>query len=181
MPRASSRHADVFPCVIVVAPPDGGRARPKSPHACQIPRDLVRPGRLSEQVAELSFPLPRAAFSRAAWVIEPPEVGALLDKIRRAGLPLREVADCSPLYGIKTGFNEAFLVDTGTRDALVAADPGCAEIIMPYLRGQDINRWACLLGRTMDDLLAVAGSRSRRYPSVLAHLATLSCPPRAAA
>jgi hypothetical protein len=46
-----------------------------------------------------------------------------------------------PLYGIKTGFNQAFLIDTATRDGLVRADPKCAEIIKPYLRGQDIERW----------------------------------------
>jgi hypothetical protein len=37
--------------------------------------------------------------------------------------------------------NEAFLIDTATRERLVAADPICAEIIKPYLRGQDIDRW----------------------------------------
>lgn len=46
-----------------------------------------------------------------------------------------------PLYGIKTGLNEAFLIDTPTRDRLVRDDPKCAEIIRPYLRGQDIERW----------------------------------------
>ena len=64
-----------------------------------------------------------------------------MDKIRRAGVPLEEYAGVSPQYGIKTGYNEAFLIDTPTRDALVAADPNCAEIIKPYLRGQDIERW----------------------------------------
>lgn len=131
---------DVFPCVVVARRPDLGEP-PATTEACQIPRDLVRLDRVSEQVKELSFPLPRAAFSRSAWVIERPEVGALLDKIRRAGVPLRDFAGVSPLYGIKTGLNEAFLIDTPTRDALVADDPGCAEIIKPYLRGQDIDRW----------------------------------------
>ena len=73
-------------------------------------------------MAELSFPLPRAGFSRSAWVIEPPAVGALLDKIRRAGVPLREYAGVSPLYGIKTGDNEVFAIRTETRDALGSVD-----------------------------------------------------------
>lgn len=74
-------------------------------------------------------------------MLEPPEVQALLTKIRRNGVPLSEYAGMKPLYGIKTGFNEAFLIDTPTRDRLVAEDSGCAEIIKPYLRGQDIERW----------------------------------------
>ena len=35
------------------------------------------------------------AFARAPWVVEPPEARALLDTIRRAGAPLREVAGAS--------------------------------------------------------------------------------------
>ena len=45
------------------------------------------------------------------------------------------------LSGIKTGFNEAFLIDTPTKEALVAADPKSASLFKPYLRGQDIDRW----------------------------------------
>ena len=47
-----------------------------------------------------------------------------------------------PFYGIKTGLNEAFLIDTPTHERLVREDPRSAEIIKPYLRGQDIKRWA---------------------------------------
>ncbi len=51
-----------------------------------------------------------------------------------------------PYRGVLTGFNEAFLVDTPTRDRLVAADPASAEIIKPYLRGQDVQRWSAPYG-----------------------------------
>ena len=132
--------ADVFPCVIVVRRPDGPDP-PEETEVCQIPRDVVRLDRVSQDVSDMAFPLPRASFTRQAWQLDPPEVAALMDKIRRAGVPLKDYAGVSPQYGIKTGFNEAFLIDTPTRDALVAADPKCAEIIKPYLRGQDIERW----------------------------------------
>ena len=132
--------ADVFPCVIVTRRPDSPDP-PDTTEVCQIPRDVVRLDRVSQQVSDLAFPLPRASFTRQGWQLDPPEVAALMDKIRRAGVPLKEYAGVSPHYGIKTGFNEAFLIDTPTRNALVAADPKCAEIIKPYLRGQDIERW----------------------------------------
>lgn len=41
-----------------------------------------------------------------------------------------------------TGLNEAFLIDTATKDRLVREDPASAEVIKPYLRGQDIKRWS---------------------------------------
>jgi hypothetical protein len=44
-------------------------------------------------------------------------------------------------YGIKTGFNEAFIVDRATRDRLVKQDPASAEVIKPLLQGQDLRPW----------------------------------------
>jgi hypothetical protein len=48
-------------------------------------------------------------------------------------VPLADFVGAKPMYGIKTGLNEAFLIDDATRTALVRDDPGCAEIIVPYL------------------------------------------------
>jgi hypothetical protein len=96
---------------------------------------------LSRQVAAEGFAMPRDRLGAAAWTLEAPGVVALLEKIRRLGVPLKEYAGAVPLMGIKTGFNEAFLLDTATKERLVAADPKSADLFRPYLRGQDINRW----------------------------------------
>ena len=74
-----------------------------------------------------------------------------------------------PLYGIKTGLNEAFLIDTPTRDQLVKDDPGCTDIIKRYLRGQDIERWRA----PWSDLWMIFARRGiniDHYPSVKRHL-----------
>ena len=44
-------------------------------------------------------------------------------------------------YGIKTGFNEAFIIDDQTKDALIAEDPRSEDILKPVLRGRDIKRF----------------------------------------
>ena len=44
-------------------------------------------------------------------------------------------------YGVKTGFNEAFIIDEEKRDALIATDPNSIKIIKPVLRGRDIKRY----------------------------------------
>jgi len=134
--------ADVFPSVLVVKKPEPGAAAPDEFAVAVIPRDEVPEKGLEAAVAAATFRMPRAAFTREAWALEPPPVMALLAKIRDRGIPLAEYAAVRPIYGIKTGLNEAFLVDTPTRNRLVHDDPGCAEIIKPYLRGQDIQRWS---------------------------------------
>lgn len=45
-------------------------------------------------------------------------------------------------YGIKTGFNEAFVIDGAKRDELIKKDPKSAEIIKPILRGRDVQKYA---------------------------------------
>lgn len=61
-------------------------------------------------------------------------------KIEAAGKPLGEW-EVSINYGIKTGCNDAFIIDGATKDKLVAEDPKSAELIRPILRGRDIKRY----------------------------------------
>lgn len=65
----------------------------------------------------------------------------LLEKIRAAGTPLGKFVEGRFYYGIKTGLNEAFVVDRETRDRLIAEDPKSAELLKPFLRGRDVRRW----------------------------------------
>lgn len=44
--------------------------------------------------------------------------------------------------GIKTGFNEAFIIDEAKKDELLKKDSKNAEIIKPYLRGRDVKRYS---------------------------------------
>ncbi len=86
-------------------------------------------------------------LSANAYTLQAPEILALKKKIEQIGTPLKDW-DIRINYGIKTGFNEAFIIDTAKRDELIAADPKSAEIIKPVLRGRDIkayqHHWAGL-------------------------------------
>ncbi|GAB6010178.1 TaqI-like C-terminal specificity domain-containing protein, partial [Dysgonomonas reticulitermitis] len=62
------------------------------------------------------------------------------EKIESVGVPLRNW-DIQINYGIKTGFNEAFIIDGKTKDELITKSSKNAEIIRPILRGRDIKRY----------------------------------------
>ncbi len=104
--------ADVFPSAITVRKPLPGEDPAGEAQVCVIPRDAVPEKGLAAAVDTATYPLPRACFTKESWSLEPPDLMALLNKIRRNGVPLREYAGASPMYGIKTGFNEAFLPAT---------------------------------------------------------------------
>jgi hypothetical protein len=89
----------------------------------------------------IGFELDRSALNADGWTLEGTGVMALLGKIRAAGNPLGEHVNGKFYYGIKTGFNEAFVIDRATRDQLISEDKKSAELIKPWLRGQDIKRW----------------------------------------
>ena len=83
-------------------------------------------------------------------------------------------------YGIKTGCNEAFIIDGTTKDRLIAEDPKSAEIIRPILRGRDIKRYgyefadkwliATHNGYKGDNGVYVSRINIKDYPAIKAHL-----------
>ena len=74
------------------------------------------------------------------WVILSSAELNLKRKIEEVGKPLKDW-DINIYYGIKTGCNEAFIIDAAKREQLIAQDPKSAEIIKPILRGKDIKRY----------------------------------------
>ena len=85
-------------------------------------------------------PYPQATMGAGSWELENPALRALRKKIRSDRKTLKEVYG-SPLYGIKTGLNAAFVIDTPTKEQLCAQDPRSAEFLKPFLEGKDLKRW----------------------------------------
>jgi SAM-dependent methyltransferase len=82
----------------------------------------------------------RSRLTGRSWQLEEDRLARLREKIVKGRKTLGDVHG-QPLYGIKTGLNDAFIVDTGTRDRLVARDPKSSELLKPFLRGENIKRW----------------------------------------
>ncbi len=100
----------------------------------ELPKDLVA------DFEENARPMPRSRLGSGAWRFEDEPLARLRDKIAAGRQTLGEVYG-PPLYGIKTGLNEAFVIDRVTRDRLVAADPHSEELLIPFLRGENVKRW----------------------------------------
>ncbi|MBK6327420.1 MAG: Eco57I restriction-modification methylase domain-containing protein [Chloroflexi bacterium] len=108
------------------------------------------------------FKMPQSALTADGWRLEQREVLALLAKLRSAGTPLGEYVQGRFYRGILTGLNEAFVVDRATRDRLIAEHPSSAELLKPYLRGQDIKKWQ----PGFDDqyLIRIESSANKKHP-----------------
>ena len=86
-------------------------------------------------------------FSSESWVILSPIEQSIKRKIEAVGTPLKDW-DIQINYGIKTGLNDAFIINTEKRDEILAncltedERARTAELIRPILRGRDIKRYA---------------------------------------
>lgn len=94
----------------------------------------------ADAFADAAKPFPQEALGRESWELEGDALRALRAKITANKPTLKEVYG-SPLYGIKTGLNEAFVIDTPTKERLCAEDPRSAELLKPFLEGRDLKRW----------------------------------------
>jgi hypothetical protein len=101
-------------------------------------------------------------LTRDGWRLQPPSVLRLLEKLRKAGTPLGKYVNGQLYWGIKTGLNEAFVVDRATRDRLIAEHPSSAEVLKPFLRGRDVKRWR--LDYQDLYLIKIESSENREHP-----------------
>jgi hypothetical protein len=92
--------------------------------------------------------LPESAFRGANWVLADCTTADRLEKMERAGVPLGEYVNGRIYYGIKTGFNKAFVIDGAKRAELIAADPRSEEIIKPL---RSVTTYASGASRTATD------------------------------
>ena len=160
--------ADVFPCIIVAEKPTS-EAKPKTARLCTIPREQLRIDDLSVQIEKEGAAMDVEQLAVDSWQLEPQAVSGLIQKIRSTGKPLKSFAGVKPLRGIVTGCNEAFLIDSKTRDDIIKADPKSGEIIHPYLRGQDVSRWQSEWEQTWI-IFTRRGIDIEAYPGVKTHL-----------
>jgi hypothetical protein len=75
-----------------------------------------------------------------SWVVLAKERQRIKTMVEEQGVSLEEW-DIQINYGIKTGFNDAFYISSEQRQAMIAKDPACDEIIVPLLRGRFVERY----------------------------------------
>ncbi len=130
--------------------------------------------------------------TKDSWVILSPIEQSIKQKIEAAGIPLKDW-NISINYGIKTGFNDAFIISGAKRDEILAncktdeEQHKTAELIRPILRGRDIKRysynWADLwliyipwhFPLQWDQTIQGASEKAeyefqKQYPAVYSHL-----------
>ena len=124
---------------------------------------------LPEVVKEKGKILDQKHLEDSGWSVESGEANALLNKLRGKGTPLGEYIKGQFYMGIKTGLNEAFVVDGDTRNRLIAEHPSSAEVLKPFLRGRDVRQWQ-VNPPNLWLIFAHWGIQIDDYPAIKKHL-----------
>jgi len=109
------------------------------------------------------------------WILTSNKKNNLLEKIKNNGIPLAKLG-LNINRGIITGFNEAFIIDTETKEKLCKEDSKNEEIIKPLLRGRDIlpygynwdNLWLINTHNGYKNIASI--NVEKNYPYIFKHL-----------
>ena len=125
--------------------------------------------RLHEAFQERSFTMDVCDLPFDGWALALLEPLKLLKKLQQAGTPLGEYVDGGFHMGVKTGYNDAFIINESVRRQLIAADAKSGELIKPVLRGGDLKKWKT--GSTGDYLIFTRhGTDIGQYPVIKQYL-----------
>ena len=113
--------------------------------------------------------LPPGAIDGERWLLTDAKTAELIKKMESVGVPLGEYVKGKIYYGIKTGFNKAFIIDGEKREELISEDARSAEIIKPLIVGDDVRKWR--INRKDRWLIFTKhGIDINQYPSIKEHL-----------
>ena len=107
-------------------------------HHVKLPEDIAL---LLTQRRRTRYPKTQKVLDADGKPLESPNVVNLRAQLRDAGMPLGEYIKAKPSFGINTAPSETFVVDQTTRDELIAAHPSSADVLKPFLHGQELRRW----------------------------------------
>ncbi|NQV23792.1 MAG: N-6 DNA methylase [Rhodopirellula sp.] len=97
-----------------------------------------------------------------AWELETDDVRTLKHKLKVAGSSLGSFSKAEIRRGILSGLISAFVIDSATRDQLIASDEKSQELIRPFRKGSQIRPWH--IEDTDAFLLAIKSSGNHVWP-----------------
>ncbi|MDE0087412.1 MAG: Eco57I restriction-modification methylase domain-containing protein, partial [Candidatus Poribacteria bacterium] len=151
--------AAVDTCIVLVE-----RCLPAANHAVRAVtlRETSDNFNVREAFQAQAFPISIAQLSSEEWTVAHPNTLALLENLQSTGRSFNETIQGKFYFGIKTGCNDAFIINAATRDYLIAEDADSHEIIKPLLRGRDLRRWEAVFAD--EYLIAIASSANNEWP-----------------
>lgn len=129
------QNATTYPCILSVAKGKAGGVFA----ATQV--KTVEFVNLNEYVEQNKYKVRQAGLEDNGWSLSSEIKQKVLAKLRLNSIPLGDYVKGEVYLGVKTGLNEAFIIDGITKKKLIQEDPRSKDLIKPFLLGKDIKRY----------------------------------------
>jgi hypothetical protein len=97
---------------------------------------------LNGYVHENGYEVDISLFNDEFWTIKSQGIQLLLRKLLNGNSPLSDFIGGEMFYGIKTGLNSAFIVNSEKKNELQKNDSSSSELLKPCLLGKEIKRYS---------------------------------------
>ena len=96
---------------------------------------------LEKEVNTVGSQLDSRALNSDNWTLASSGEIEIIEKMKKVGVPLGKYSKAQIYYGIKTGYNDAFVIDYETKKRLIKEDSKSKEVIKPFLIGDDVRKY----------------------------------------
>jgi type I restriction-modification system DNA methylase subunit len=156
--------AATFPAIILTQ-----NIKPKKQKFIYAPIKRLDFQSLEGEVKNIGDTLDERSLSGDNWTLAKAQEIAVFEKMKKRGIPLGEYVKGKIYRGILTGLNEAFVIDRATRNRLIREDKRSAEIIKPFIVGDDIRKYHINYNERYL-IFARHGIQIRKFPAIERHL-----------
>lgn len=155
--------ATTYPCILTVKklPSDDNL------YACNV--DSLDFPDLNTYLKNNLQKIPISTLGSSSWNISGVESRKILEKIEKNSQAFGDLIEHKFFSGIKTGLNEAFIINKEKRDQLIKEDSKSSEIIFPYLTGKEIKRYRVEWENNYM-IFTRRGTDIKKYPAIEKHL-----------
>jgi hypothetical protein len=156
--------AATFPAIILTQ-----NIKPKKQKFIYAPIKRLSFQSLEKEVKAVGNVLTERSLAGDNWTLAKTEEIEIFEKMKGKGIPLGEYVKGNIYRGILTGLNEAFVIDKATRNQLIREDKKSAEIIKPFVVGDDIRKYRVNFNERYL-IFAPHGIQIQNYPAIERYL-----------
>jgi len=157
--------ATTYPCIIIIKKTKKSNPKIK---ACAV--KTLSFESLESYVNEHEFLVNQDTLKDSGWSLQSKAENELYDRIKTANKSLKDYIGGDAYYGLKTGLTKAYVLDEGKATELIKRDSKSSEILLPFLRGDEVGPYQ-IRSKKRYIILAKIGVEMQRYPALMNWLA----------
>jgi hypothetical protein len=158
--------ATTYPCIIIIR-----KIKKPNPKITVCNIKTLNFESITSYVKENGFTSNQKNLDETGWNFSNNNISNIISRINGKCVSLKEYVNNQIYYGIKTGFNEAYIINNQVLNELIKQDSNNNDIIVPFISGEEIKRYGIDFKENYL-ILAKIGVDISRYPLILERFIT---------